>query len=143
MTHCFRDCVLLLLPKKNKDVTCNSSCHPIALASSLSKTQVVVLLHWLLYSLSKTPHRHQVFYLLTSPLQYGFNPDSLTTLCTGVVKNIISRYIHCGSLVHGCFLDASKHFILLITVFCLKNLLIVVYLYLFFASCHHGTALKR
>ena len=29
-------------------------------------------------------------------------------MCTGVVKNIISRYIHNGSSVHGCFLDASK-----------------------------------
>ena len=26
------------------------------------------------------------------------------------MKNIISRYIHSGSSVHGCFLDASKAF---------------------------------
>ena len=31
-------------------------------------------------------------------------------MCTDVVKNIISRYIHNGSSVHGCFLDASKAF---------------------------------
>ena len=33
-----------------------------------------------------------------------------TSLCTGVVKNVISRYIHNGSSVLGCFLDASKAF---------------------------------
>ena len=35
---------------------------------------------------------------------------SSTTLCTGVLKNVVSRYIHRGSSVLGCFLDASKAF---------------------------------
>ena len=98
MPHCFRDCVLIPVPKKNKDVTCSSSYRPIALASSLSKT----LEHLILIKYSTFLH--------TSPLQFGFKPGSSTTLCTGVVKNIISRYIHSGSSVHGCFLDASKAF---------------------------------
>ena len=76
--------------------TCSSSYRPIALASSLSKT----LEHLNLIKYSTFLH--------TSPLQFGFKPGSSTTLCTGVVKNIISRYIHSGSSVHGCFLDASK-----------------------------------
>ena len=98
MPHCFRDCVLIPVSKKNKDVTCSSSYRPIALASSLSKT----LEHLILIKYST--------FLNTSPLQFGFKPGSSTTLCTGVVKNIISRYIHSGSSVHGCFLDASKAF---------------------------------
>ena len=98
MPHCFRDCVLIPVPKKNKDLTCSSSYRPIALASSLSKT----LEHLILIKYSTFLH--------TSPLQFGFKPGSSTTLCTGVVKNIISRYIHSGSSVHGCFLDASKAF---------------------------------
>ena len=33
-----------------------------------------------------------------------------TTLCTGAVKNIASRYMHENSAVYTCFLDASKAF---------------------------------
>ena len=130
MPHCFQDCVLIPVPKKHKDVTCSSSYCPIALAPSLNKT----LEHLILIKYSTFLH--------TSPLQFGFKPGSSTTLCTGVVKNIISRYIHRGSSVYGVFLMLVKHLILSITVFCFKNSLIVVYLFLLFASCHHGTALK-
>ena len=31
-------------------------------------------------------------------------------MCTGVLKNVVSRYINRGSSVLGCFLDASKAF---------------------------------
>ncbi len=33
-----------------------------------------------------------------------------TTLCTGLIKNTISRYMQRGSRVYGCFLDATKAF---------------------------------
>ena len=33
-----------------------------------------------------------------------------TTLCTGTVKNVISRYMHEGTSVFACFLDATKAF---------------------------------
>ena len=96
MPHCLRECVFdTPVPTKNKGVTCSSSYHPIALASSLGKT----LEHLILIKYSTFLH--------TSPLQFGFKPGSSTT---GVVKNIISRYIHSGSSIHGCFLDASKTF---------------------------------
>ena len=49
-------------------------------------------------------------FLHTSPLQFGFKPGFSTTLRTGVVKNIVSHYIHNGSSVRGCFPDASKAF---------------------------------
>ena len=49
-------------------------------------------------------------FLCSNPLQFGFKHGFSTTLCTGVVKNVISHYIHNGSRVHGCFLDASKEF---------------------------------
>ena len=98
MPSCLWDCVLIPVPKKNKDVTSSSSYCPIALASSISK----ILEHLILTKFSS--------YLHTSPLQFGFKPGFSTSLCTGVVKIIISRYIHNGSSVHGCFLDASKAF---------------------------------
>ena len=37
MPKCFRDCVILPIPKGNKDTTCSQNYRPIALASSLSK----------------------------------------------------------------------------------------------------------
>ena len=33
-----------------------------------------------------------------------------TTLCTGAVKNVASRYMHENSAVYACFLGASKAF---------------------------------
>jgi hypothetical protein len=49
-------------------------------------------------------------YFCNNHLQFGFKPGYSTTLCTGIVKNVVSRYIHNGSAVLGCFLDASKAF---------------------------------
>ena len=98
MPQCLRDSILIPVLKKNRDVTCSSSYRPIALSSSLSK----ILEHLVLLKYSSLLH--------TSHLQFGFKPGSSTTLCTGTVKNIISRYINNGSSVHGCFLDATKAF---------------------------------
>ena len=132
MPSCFRDCILIPVPKKNKDVTSSSSYRPIALASSISK----ILEHLILTKFSS--------YLHTSPLQFGFKPGSSTSLCTGVVKNIISRYIHNGSSVHGCFLDASKAFDLVDHgIGCFKSSLIVVCPLLLFGSCLVGIFLKQ
>ena len=70
----------------------------VALASTVSK----VLEHLIFKKYSSS--------FCTSSLQFGFKPGYSTTLCTGVVKNVVSRYIHRGSSVLGCFLDASKAF---------------------------------
>ena len=95
MPHCLHDCTLVPISKGNKDPSCSQNYRAIALGSSLSK-----VLEHLIYS----------SYLATSSLQFGFKSSSSTTLCTGVVKNVVSRYIHRGSSVLGCFLDASKAF---------------------------------
>ena len=31
-------------------------------------------------------------------------------MCTSILKNVVSKYIHRGSAVYSCFLDASKAF---------------------------------
>ena len=49
-------------------------------------------------------------FFLTSVLQFGFKPGHSTTLCSAMVKNVVSQYIHNGSPVLGCFFDASKAF---------------------------------
>ena len=46
-------------------------------------------------------------YFLTSGLQFGFKPKMSTSLCTG---NVVARFVHEGSPVFACFLDASKAF---------------------------------
>ena len=77
--RCLRDCVLIPVPKKNNDVSCSSNYRPIVLASSLSKLlEYLILIHYSAF-------------LYTSPLQFGFKPGSSTALCTGLVKNVITR----------------------------------------------------
>ena len=48
--------------------------------------------------------------LLSSHLQFGFKPGLSTTMCTGVLKAVISRYLVGGSCVYSCLVDASKAF---------------------------------
>ena len=48
--------------------------------------------------------------LLTSELQFGFKPGLSTTMCTGVLKAVVSRYLDGGSKVYGCLVYASKAF---------------------------------
>ena len=87
---------IIPVPKKNKDVSCSSNYHSIALASSLSK----LLEHLILI--------HYSVFLYTSALQFGFKPGSSTTLCTGFIKNIISHYI---LQYTGTFLMLVRNFI--------------------------------
>ena len=98
MPEQLRNCVLLPIPKGNKDQALSDSYRPIALASTLSKA-----LEWCI--LLSYPQS-----FLTSGLQFGFKPKMSTSLCTGTVKNVISRYMHGSSPVFACFLDASKAF---------------------------------
>ena len=81
ISQCLRDCVLVPLPKRNKDITCSQNYRPIALASTLSK----ILEHLICMKFAA--------FLSSSPLQFGFKAGSSTTLCTGMVKNVVSRFV--------------------------------------------------
>ena len=48
--------------------------------------------------------------LATKDLQFAFKENHSTILCTAVMKEIISHYIHNGSNVYSVLLDASKAF---------------------------------
>ena len=48
--------------------------------------------------------------LVTSNLQLGFKKHCSTTLCTGLLKEIATHFLHNGSNVYALFLDASKAF---------------------------------
>ena len=91
-----RDCTIVPIPKGNKDLSSSDTDYrPIALAPTLSKA-----LEWCIL----------LSYFLTSGLHFGFKQKMSTTLCTGAVKNNVSRYLHENSAVFACFLDASKAF---------------------------------
>ena len=94
--RCFRDFIVVLVPKKNKVSSCSVNYHPIALASCLSK----IMEHLILIKFSS--------FFNSSSLQ--FKPSSSTSICTGVVKSIVSHNIHNSSSVLCCFVDASKAF---------------------------------
>ena len=98
MSKCFRDCILVPIPKSGKDASCSDNYRPIALASTLSK----VLEHIILEKYSK--------FFVSNCLQFDFKRGSSTTTCTALVKSVVAKYIHSGSHVYGCFLDASKAF---------------------------------
>ena len=98
MPEQLRNCILVPIPKANKDPANSDSYRPISLDSALSKA-----LEWCILLLFPE-------YFMTSGLQFGFRERMSTTLCTGTVKNVISRYMHERSPVFACFLDASKAF---------------------------------
>ena len=118
MPQCLRDSVLVPIPKCNKDPSHSQNYRANALASSLSK----VLERLILDKYSA--------YLYSSEYQFGVKSGSSTSLCTGIVKNVVSRYIHNGSAVLGCFLDASKAFDMVDHGILFKNSLIEAFRHL-------------
>ena len=77
-----RDCTLVPVPKRGKDIAQSESYKAIALASNISK-----LFEWCLFL--QFPH-----YFCTSDLQFGFKSGLSTSLCTGAIKNVAAGYIH-------------------------------------------------
>ena len=98
MPKLFRDCTLIPIPKNNTDSSCSQNYRPIALASTFSKVIEHIILS-----------KYDSFFI-TNSLQFGFKSGSSTTLCTSMIKLVVSRYLNSGSKVLGCFLDASKAF---------------------------------
>ena len=97
MPTALRDAIIQPIPKGTKDPSLSSNYCGIALASSFSKIfEWSILLTW--------------NYFYTSELQFGFKPASSTTLCTGVLKAVVNRYLSKGSKVYACLIDASKAF---------------------------------
>ena len=46
----------------------------------------------------------------TCDLQFGFMSNHSTVLCTAIYMETINHYVHEGSNVYSCLLDASKAF---------------------------------
>ena len=76
-----RNCVLQPLLKPGKDPCKCNSYRLIALAPTLSKVFERCILN--IYNSA----------FFTSPLQFGFKKGYSTTLCSGLIKNVISHYV--------------------------------------------------
>ena len=76
-----RDCILVSIPKPGKDQSCSDNYCPIALAPTLSK-----VFEWcLLFKFQSC--------FATSSLQFGFKPGFSSNLYTGLLKNVIHKYL--------------------------------------------------
>ena len=96
--QCITNCVLVPIPKTSKDPSISDNYCAIALASTLSKG-----LEWSILLVYND-------WFTTSELQFGFKSKMSTSLCTGFLKCVLSRFVHEGSPVFACFLDVSKAF---------------------------------
>ena len=100
MPKCFWDCVLVPIPKGGANLSSSDGYRPISIASCLSKVlERIILNHYssILSSHYVSPVWFQDWFIYTS-------------LCTGIVKCVASRYLQNGPSILGCFLDASKAF---------------------------------
>ena len=77
-----------------KDLSDSNNYRAVALASTLSKVLERIILS-----------KYSSF-LDTHSLQFGFKSGVSTTMCTGLIKNVVAQYTHRGTNVFGCFLDA-------------------------------------
>ena len=100
MPKALADCILVPSLKSNKDPTFSDNYQPIALAHNLSK-----ILEIMVYSSTLWEFPQYV-----RPSIWTIKPGFSSDLCSGMLKNVVSRYINRGSKVFACFLDASKAF---------------------------------
>ena len=128
----FRDATIQPIPKGSKDPSLSANYRGIALASSLSKVmEWSILLTWELF-------------FTTSDLQFGFKSGFSTTLCTGVLKAVINRYLNNGSKVYACLIDASIRLLIwLTTIFSLISCWKEVHLSLLYACYCVGISLSN
>ena len=87
------------IPKDyNKSLQDDDNYRGIALCNSVSKVSDLVFLERNKENLS------------TSELQFAYKQNMSTTLCTLVLKEVLTYYVNNNSVVYTCFLDASKAF---------------------------------
>ena len=85
MPPCFSDALIQPITKgNNKDCSLSANYRGIALTSCFSKVIELCILE--IYGK----------YLPTSELYFGFKPGLSTTMCTGVLKAVVSRYLDGG-----------------------------------------------
>ena len=95
----FRTCIIVPIPKgHNSNMSDSANFHGIALSSVFGKVFDNIILN---------RYQHQ---LASCDMQFGFKPKNSTSICSMVLKEAISYYVHHQSPVFCTFLDATKAF---------------------------------
>ena len=90
---------MIPLPKGRwNDLSCSDNFRAITLSSIFGKLLDFIIL------VKEEKH------LCTSDLQFSFKKGASTTLCTSMMQETTSYYVHNGTNVYGLLLDASKAF---------------------------------
>ena len=121
-----KDCILVPIPKSSKDPSVFDNYRAIALTPTLSKA-----LEWCILLIHSEHFK-------TFELQFGFKQNMSTSLCTGILKHVVSRYMHEGSSFLRVFLMPLKVLIWLITTFSLVSCLLKAFQLISFVSSSHG-----
>ena len=87
------------IPKSSANSNCSDKYRAITLSSVIGRLLELLILN-----------KEGCSSLVTSNLQLGFKKHCSTTLCTGLLKEIATHFLHNGSNVYALFLDASKAF---------------------------------
>ena len=87
------------IPKTKGTSDCSDKYRAITLGSCIGRILDLILLE-----------REGSTSLNTNDLQLGFKRNCSTTLCTGLLKEVVSHFVNGGSNVYSVFLDASKAF---------------------------------
>ena len=88
---------------------------------------------------------------VTSDMQFGFKSQHSTTMCTVIVREVVSHYLEGNSNIYCCLLDASKafdriHYGKLFSILLSKNmhplvLRLLVNSYLYQKAKYHGVTI--
>ena len=95
----FAFCVLIPLIKNNKNSkSCSNNYRLIAISSLIMKLLDHIILHLFKYS------------FLSNNLQFGFQKNLSTTLCTWTMIECINYFTNRGGPIYSCLLDLTKAF---------------------------------
>ena len=97
MPTCIRDCILVPIPKGQKDASRSDNYRSIALAPSISK-----ILEWVILSQYSDA-------FVTSDLQFGFKRVMSTSLCTGFISVLSLDICKMILLFMAAFWTQVKH----------------------------------
>jgi hypothetical protein len=90
---------IISIPKDQKgDMCSDTNYRGIAMMSSVAKLFDIVIL------------MRNTEALVTSDMQFAFKPKLGTTMCTLIIKEIVTYYMQNDATVAGCVLDATKAF---------------------------------
>ena len=123
-------CILVPIPKGQKDPSMSENYHPIALAPTLSK-----VLEWCVLTQYSSSH-------MNCGLMFWFRQGLPATITTGLNKNVASRYLHRALNFSTAFLIPLRLLTLLIMVYCSRGYLRGIFLFQLSIFCSFGVEIS-